>query len=41
MEVKYTQMPWKNIEANQVKIVAMVNESLTVLDFSTKSLKAW
>ena len=34
-------MPWEYIVNNQVKLVVRVNESLTVLDFSTKSLKEW
>ena len=39
LEDKYTPMPWEDIEHNQVKLVVRVYESLTVLNFSTKSLK--
>ena len=41
VEENYVPMPWAKIEENQVNLVAKVNKSLTVQDFSTKSLRAW
>ena len=37
----YAQFPWSSIGAEQAKICAKINNSLTPLDFSSRSLKFW
>ena len=37
----YVQFPWSAIGAEQVKVCSKINDSLTPLDFSSRSLKHW
>ena len=38
---QYVEFPWSLISPEQGKICSRLNDNLTLLDFSSKSLKSW